>query len=365
MMAHSDRRRPTSLATSTPEVVGIPLGAPKLDVYFSTVSRRADVREGGELVRLDWDTKRVVAKVPVFPSDPEVVDLNPRGGTRGGRGVAIVDDRVLVNSYHSIIIHGRDLDERRRITHPLMAGLHELADPGDGTLWVAATAIDAALRVDLGTGEIVDSRWPRADSGLRSRLQIEDLPIDRTADQRHESQLGPHRGDLGHLHLNAITFRDGALLGLANHHGAILDLDANEVVLQHPELRMNHNLVALDDGTVLTSGTTRGSVLRWDLDRGVVRSSVRLLSSAWVRRHERRHRIAHAIGRLAQLSGLAHGQVAHPLFVRGVAGNEGSLFVGISPAAILELDSATGRVVDAFAYSTDVRTCIHGIALAR
>jgi len=109
---------------------------------------------------------------------------------------------------------------------------------------------------------------------------------------------------------------------------------------------------------VITSGTTRGSVLRWDLEQGVLRSTVRLLSSAWVRRHERRHRGAHAVGRLAQRAGLAHGHVAHPLFVCGVAGNEGSIFVGISPAAILELDSATGCVIHAFAYSRDVRTCI-------
>jgi hypothetical protein len=219
------------------------------------------------------------------------------------------------------------------------------------------------LRVDLATGDLVESRWPRANPQLRERLQIDDLVIDRSADQRHESLGVGFRTDLGHLHLNALAIRDGALIGLANHHGAVIDLDTDEVLFQHPQLRGAHNLVVDDDGTLLTSGTTRGSLLRWDVDTGAVRSSVRLLSSAWVRRHERRHRIVHTARKLARKVGVSGGHLAHPLFVRGLARHDGSTFVGISPAAILQIDDATGTLIDAFAYSTDVRTCVHGIAI--
>jgi len=180
----------------------------------------------------------------VFPSDPEVVDLNPLGGTRGGRGVAIVGDQVLVNSYHSIIIHNRGLDERRRITHPLMAGLHELADARDGTLWVAATATmppcastSAPARPAIPSGH--------TDAGLRWRLQIEHLRINRRPAPRVPARAASWRPRPPPPQ-RARAQKVNTARALQPPRSD-LDLDANELVLEHPELRMGHNLLALDD----------------------------------------------------------------------------------------------------------------------
>jgi hypothetical protein len=338
-----------------------------VDVYFSTVVRWAPLEQGGELVHLDWDAQRVVARRPVVPTDPDVDDINPRGGARGGRGVALVDDDVVVASYHTLLVHGLhdpDLAPARRVTHPLLAGLHELHDCGDGTLWVAATAIDAALRVDLRSGEVVDQRWPRDDPQVQRALGIEPLAVDRTADNRQQWLLRAERSDVGHLHLNAVALRRGRLIGLCNHPGVVLDLDDDRVILRHDELRGAHNLVVLDDDTVLTSGTTKGSVNRWDLDAGAIVSRIDLGSFAWVRRHVGRHRVAFRLARLAEKARLPGPRAAHPLFVRGMARHGNELFVGISPAAILRIDWRTGAFVDAFAYSDDVRVCVHGLAVA-
>lgn len=55
-----------------------------MDVYFSTVVRAAAPEQGGELVRLDWETKQVKAAVPIAATNPVLIDPNPRGNGRGG-----------------------------------------------------------------------------------------------------------------------------------------------------------------------------------------------------------------------------------------------------------------------------------------
>ncbi|WP_263785478.1 hypothetical protein [Salinibacter grassmerensis] len=56
------------------------------------------------------------------------------------------------------------------------------------------------------------------------------------------------------------------------------------------------------------------------------------------------------------------GSVAEPLFVRGLARREDTLFIGVSPASILQVDVKTGALVDAYQYSSNVHACIHGLA---
>ena len=50
-----------------------------MDVFFTTIVRGADVEHGGELVALDWGSKKVRARVPILPENPSFVDPNPRG----------------------------------------------------------------------------------------------------------------------------------------------------------------------------------------------------------------------------------------------------------------------------------------------
>jgi len=35
--------------------------------------------------------------------------------------------------------------------------------------------------------------------------------------------------------------------------------------------------------------------------------------------------------------------------------------VGLSPASILEIDEATGELLDAYQHSTDLNECVHGL----
>lgn len=49
-------------------------------VYFDTVRRKKPVKEGGELVQLDWSTRKVLKRVPLFPIDPDI-EINIDRGT--------------------------------------------------------------------------------------------------------------------------------------------------------------------------------------------------------------------------------------------------------------------------------------------
>ncbi len=132
-----------------------------MTVYFSTVVRAAPQKNGGEIIKVDWESKRVIAREAIVPSHPAVHDPNPRGSTRGGRGILIDGDEIFVASYHSLLVMDHDLKLKRRISHPLFANLHELAwDAQD--IWAASTDIDVAIKVNRA-GKTLDSWFPRED----------------------------------------------------------------------------------------------------------------------------------------------------------------------------------------------------------
>ena len=234
-------------------------------VYFGTVVRTAPVREGGELVKLDWSTKRVERSVPIVPEDPSVEhDPNPRGNTRGCRGIQIRGERVLAANYHTIEIFDRDLAPRGRISDGLMVGLHETSLDGD-TLWVTSTAIDAAIGYDVDRGTRTGGFFPRDSSALRERLGLAAQTLDREADHRLGFLDSAHTQHGSHLHLNAVAQWRGRHYGLCHAKGAIVDLSRETVVYQDPSLIKAHNLVVREDGLAFVNDTYRATLKIVDL----------------------------------------------------------------------------------------------------
>ena len=169
-----------------------------MDVYFSTVVRSAPSDRGGELVWLDWETKRVKASVPIAATNPVLVDPNPRGNSRGGRGIAVIDDEVWVASYHSLRVFDRELTPRRDLSHPLMVGLHEIFPTDRGSVWVTSTAIDTALEIDVASDEARRDIWPRESRGLPGPLDPGRAQprVQRGRTGMRERYTGPPRADL-------------------------------------------------------------------------------------------------------------------------------------------------------------------------
>ena len=120
-----------------------------MNLVFSTVIRSAPLTRCGEVVVLDWDSKQIVTRTFVGPSDPTVRGQIHRGNTRGGRGIRLGAESIFtVACYDKIDVFDNDLTLRRRLSNGLTAGLHEHFDHTSSRL-ILATALDAAIEVGL------------------------------------------------------------------------------------------------------------------------------------------------------------------------------------------------------------------------
>ena len=337
-------------------------GASPSCLAFGTVVRAAPVEAGGELVVLDWDQKEVAAAVPMMPREPSVEDdPNPRGNTRGCRGIRWHEGELLAASYHTLERYDASLHRTGALSDGLMVGLHEIETTEDGTVWVTSTAIDAAVEYDLATGERRRALWPREHPRLQDTLGLKPLALDKSADNRLRF-LGPTASnDDSHLHLNAVAVHDDRVFGLCNAHAAIVDLTNGEVVVQDEALQGGHNLLITPGGTALTNDTYGRAVCVFDLARGHRVRRIDLTRYEWVRALIRPHVPSYWRGEAARKVGWKEDSIARPLFARGLVRYGKSLFVGVSPASILQIDWTTGALVDAYCYSTDVRVCVHGL----
>ena len=101
-------------------------------VYFTTVNRLASINAGGEIVSVDWERKKILGARPITPIRFSGIDDNPRGGTRGGRGIHFGDGCVHAASYNSVVTFDRELNELQTRGHLAFANLHETCQRGGG-----------------------------------------------------------------------------------------------------------------------------------------------------------------------------------------------------------------------------------------
>ena len=137
----------------------------------------------GWIYDVDWAAQRVERRFPTpdprFPSTEE----NPRGGMRGGRGVAVTRHGIVVAVYDTLWRYDDDWNVLAEVSHPLFVGIHEIDWDGEH-MWVTATGIDAILKADLeGEAEVAwDPHTPELARrfGLRTRPD----PVDGSVDYR-------------------------------------------------------------------------------------------------------------------------------------------------------------------------------------
>ena len=332
-----------------------------MDIYFGTIVRAAQVSEGGSLFKLNWESKTIVREVPIVPADPALDhDPNARGNARGCRGIRVVNDEVIAADYHTLNFFDRDLNLKRKMSHGLMAGLHEIDISGE-SVWVSSTTLDAVLKYGLLSGEKEAEFWPREMPEFQRELELEPLLLDKNADNRttflnNTSFRGP-----SHLHLNAVCEFRGEVYALFHSKCVVVNLTRGTIVINDKNLKHAHNLIMEEPGVVYINDTHRTVIRQYSLASGeqlraidikrmpgikslVFRSAVRALREMGISFFSSRRKAT-----------------ARPLYLRGLTLHEDFIFAGFSPATIVCLDKKTGKLIDYYFHSTDARVCIHGL----
>jgi len=331
-------------------------------VFFTTVVRGASVENGGEVVKLDWRQQKIVHRAPIVPIDPQIHDPNPRGSSRGGRGILARDKSLYVASYHSLLTFDFDLHYEGRITNNLLVGAHEVSQTEE-LIWVAATSIDAAIGLDE-MGTLCDSWWPRENEFLQNYLSVAPLPIDKKADNRLNFLEDKFLKE-GHLHLNAVAFRAHQLYVLLNKYGMVYNATTDTIIIEDSSLVGAHNLVFTDEFLLINDTIGRKiSVYTHDGERVKQIDLLKFDKIADIHHSLKYHSLEFSV-LLSRLKQKLTGQkiLARPLFVRGLCALEHSnrVLVGFSPATIAEVDIETEQVLGLFQYATDPAVCIHGL----
>lgn len=335
-----------------------------MDIYFGTIVRAAAVAEGGSLCRLDWDSKTVVREVPIVPTDPRLDhDPNARGNVRGCRGIRVMGDEVIAADYHTLNIFDRELNLQRRLSHGLMAGLHEI-DIAGGSVWVTSTTLDAALKYSLADGELLEQFWPREVPEFQQALDVMPLAIDKSIDNRDTFlESASFRGP-SHLHLNAVCEFRGEVYALFHSKCVVANLSRNTIVISDPKLKHAHNLIIEEPGVATINDTHRTVVREYDLASGEQIRAIDIKKMPGIKAL-----VFRSAKRALKEMGISffstrRKATARPLYLRGLAVNENYIFAGFSPATIARIDRKTGELVDYYFHSDDARVCIHGLTAA-
>lgn len=331
-----------------------------MEIFFSTVFRYAPIDQAGELVKLDWENKQVVSKVSVAPRSLQFSDPNPRGNSRGGRGIAIINKKIIVAGYCELQVYDQQLNHLRNITHSLMSGLHEVYQAGENRLWVTSTTLNTGLLFNVDTGELLDEVWPQEIPAFKERWNLTPLQLDRSVDNRIRYLAKNIVKDPSHLHFNAITSFRGDLYGLFNRFGGVVNLSRQAVVLEDRSIYGAHNLIILPDGTIFVNDTRNQGVNIYNMDGRLVKR-IDLLPFHKASRKVKHYKRADPVRKLLGALGMPRQDVVMPFFVRGLDIKDDLLYVGMSPAAILCVNWKTGTHVDTYDYTDDARKAIHGL----
>jgi hypothetical protein len=317
-------------------------------VYFDTVRRKRPVREGGELVKLDWPAKRVLKAVPVYPSDPDIaVDPNPRGNSRGGKGIINDDDEIFVGTYHSILVFDPGLNLKRRITNNLFVNIHEMCFAGEH-IWVSSTTIDCAIKVTRD-GKTVKTWWPRENPLLQKKFGLTPMDLDKSADNRLRHVDAELSTSQSHTHLNSVITCGAHTYVLLNRMGVLVQIEPElQVVLDDQLLRGAHSPAITADGTrFIVCSSFNHALMIYDRMRGTQINKIDLLE----------------FREIQKLKLQSPDQPFNKsIFVRGLEIlDDDRVLTGIAPAGILEIDIEHNKLLDFYQYSSDVGDAIHGL----
>lgn len=170
----------------------------------------------GRLFVVDVDQRKIVQATSGVEPPHRENDVNPRGGMRGMRGLSIYNGRLALATYSCVLIFDRAWNFLQAITHPAVAGIHEVAYIKN-ELWVTSTANDMLARFN-SDGILQESIFLVEQAGLMEQLKLKHKKspaqtgiTDQQLDFRKRSYFASDPFD--RLHVNSICILpEGQLL---------------------------------------------------------------------------------------------------------------------------------------------------------
>jgi hypothetical protein len=261
-------------------------------VAITSVVRYARATDiSGSLRVLDLEKGRLSFVTPSPESTFRSADPNPRGGTRGTRGVSVCGDRLVVANAERLFVFDTAWNLVAEHSNELMADVHDVLADERG-IWLAATGIDRLLLVGWD-GTLLHDWTFRKDRKLLRELgfrrgslpaaePITDLrdPRERNAgyDRLHLNSLG--RSSRGKILLSFGRIRpsedddaefSSALLR-ATDDGA--DVPMVEVLHRQSGVKLPSHNVEQDGDLLVYNDSSRQRIVAWDTVRHEARCEV-------------------------------------------------------------------------------------------
>jgi hypothetical protein len=141
-------------------------------VIISTTIRNAKANEpSGYLYILDLEKWQIVQRGSIIEPPYRAVDPNPRGGFRGGKGIAIYGEEIFLANTACVFRFNRDWDLLNVISHPSCSGIHDILLDRENHLWVTSARNDLLFKFNLD-GHCLKFFNFREFSFVRDSLQL-------------------------------------------------------------------------------------------------------------------------------------------------------------------------------------------------
>lgn len=326
-------------------------------VYLSTVKRMAPIEKSGEILKFDWRHKEIHERTPIYPSDPEIKDKNPRGGTRGGRGITKFNDQIVVADYHTVHVYDSNLNELNKLSKNVFSNIHEITSD-EQKIYVTSTKIDTLVEVSL-KGKLINFWCGRDDMLVQQKTNTTPLNIHPEKDYRLESLGVPLvEKDSKHLHLNSVLVnKNGELFVTMNSLGAIIKLNPTKIVYYNPELKGLHNIIEMPNKDKVVCDTQNRRLIVFD-------ENFSIKNKIEINRFDNIKKYLFISKTIRNLYPVFKFKTMHsmPFFLRGLTPvSNNKVLVGLSPLGVLEIDINKNELVDYHFFELNPIYLVHGL----
>ena len=302
-----------------------------MKIICTTVIRAASQGDvHGGLYVIDMDSEEILHHAPY---SEDFVNDNERGGERGLRGIAVLDDRIIVADSSGLMELDRD---NFKITNRIQddnifKSIHEICF-FDKDLWITSTAYDKIVAMDFDFK--LQGIWEVIGEDGEDRKILTDLKPSNPRPPKIEDKY----------HINSISSNNGRVVfsGLITH---LYSAESMNTIAPMPvignEKSFQHNFYEYED-LFLVNLTTFGYV-------GILKKDSPKVKYVSIPKPKRVKYSA--------------DQIAASNWNRGLARKDNYIIIGTSPARILLYNMSTNQIEKEIQLEEDVRHCIHGLEI--